>query len=93
MQQLVVAMEAWEEEHTAEMAPWIHSIFEIAVNSSGDLEGQELDMADRAETLARSTGRKGRTVKWAWLFLLYLISSWTGHSSEADSVHHAKSMW
>ena len=86
-------MEAWEEEHTEEMAPWIHSIFKIAVNSRGDLEGQELDIADRAETLARSTWRWGRTVKWAWLFLLSLISSWTGDSSEADSVQHAKSIW
>ena len=48
-----------------ETEPWIHIIFKITVNASGDLEGQELHIADRAETLAWSTWRWGRTVKWA----------------------------
>ena len=42
----------------------MHTIFMIAVNGRGDLEEQEVEIADQAEMLAWCTWRWGQVIKW-----------------------------
>ena len=43
---------------------WMHTIFMIAVNGRGDLEEQEVEIADQSEMLAWCTWRWGQVIKW-----------------------------